>query len=108
MYDLGRDPPALVTFEANEVVAFHRPQCARQIGLGLAGDPRQFVDRAGRLFGDDAQQLAIAGGQDLGKGFGRGEPDLRLTRRNAPLTPRHGHDARLLADRLNVVGGHAP
>jgi hypothetical protein len=47
VHDLGRDPPALATFEANEAVAFHRPQCARQIGLGLAGDPRQLVEELG-------------------------------------------------------------
>src|SRR5437762_12484225 len=95
MHHLGRDPPALTAFEADQAVAFHRPQGARQIGFRLAGDTRQFLERAGRLLGDDALQFAIAGRQDPGEGLRRGEPDLRVTRRDAPLAARHGHGARL-------------
>ena len=60
---LRRDPPSLAVFETDQTVAFHGPQCARQIGLGLACDPRQLVERVGRLLGDDAQQLANRGVQ---------------------------------------------
>src|SRR5437764_770269 len=95
MHHLGRDPPALTAFEADQAIAFHRPQGARQIGFRLAGDTRQFLERAGRLLGDDAQQFAIAGRQDPGEGLRRGEPNLRLTRRDAPLAARHRHGARL-------------
>jgi hypothetical protein len=87
MHHLGHDAPALATFKADKPVAFHCPQCARQIGLGLAGNARSLVERARRLLGDDTEQLAITGRQELGERLRRGEPDLRLARRDTPLAP---------------------
>ncbi len=46
MRHLRRDPPALAAFQVDEAVARHRPQRAGQVGLRLAGDPCQFVERA--------------------------------------------------------------
>jgi hypothetical protein len=39
---------------------------------------REFVQRGGCLLGDDPEQVAVAGGQHIGEGVRRGEPDLRL------------------------------
>ena len=61
----------------------------------LAGDPRQLVERARSLLGDDAQKLAIASRQDLGEGFRRGEPHFRLTGRHVTLASSHRHRPRL-------------
>ncbi len=67
VHDLRRDAAPLAAFEADQAVAFHGPQRARQVRLRLAGDPRQFVERAGRLLDDDPQQVAVAGRQTLAK-----------------------------------------
>ncbi len=67
-----------------EAVTLHRPQCPRQIGFGLAGNPRQLVEGTGRLLGNDTEQFSVASRQDLGERLRRGEPDLRPTRRDAP------------------------
>src|ERR1700730_3484865 len=95
MHYLGRDAAALAAFKADQAVAFHRSQRARQVRLGLAGDTSQFVERARRLLGDDAQQVTISGGEDLGERLGRGEPNLGLIGRHTPLATRHGHGAGL-------------
>jgi hypothetical protein len=61
----------------------------RQVGLRLAGNPRQLIERARRPLGDDAQQLAIASRQHFGERLRRGEPQLRLlglTRRSPRAT----------------------
>jgi hypothetical protein len=60
VYHPGGDAAARAAFEADQAVAFHGPERARQVRLGLAGDAGQLVERAGRLLGDDAQQFAIA------------------------------------------------
>jgi hypothetical protein len=90
VHQLGCDAAALAAFEADQAIAFHRSQRARQVRLGLAGagDPRQLVQRAGRLPGDDPQQLAIPSRQNFGEGLGRSEPDLRLVGGDTILTAR--------------------
>jgi len=95
IHHFRRDPSALAAFEEDEPVALHGAQGARQVGFGLAGEPRQLVERTRCLLGNHAQQLAIAGRQDLGERLRRGEPDLRLVRRDPPLAACHGHGARL-------------
>jgi hypothetical protein len=44
VHDLRYDPAALAAFEADQAVALHRAQRAREVGFGLAGDPRQLVE----------------------------------------------------------------
>src|SRR5712692_5844312 len=105
MHDLWDDPPTLAALQPDQPIAFHCSQGPRQIGFGSAGDARQFIERTGRSLADDAQQLAIAGGQHLGERFGRGEPDLRLIGRNALLAARHRHGSRL---HLLVAGDADP
>jgi len=56
-----RDPPPFTPFKADEAVAGHGLQGARQVRLRLPGDPRQFVERARSLLGDHSEQVAIAG-----------------------------------------------
>src|ERR1700716_2353120 len=83
VHHLRRDAAALAAFKADQAITFHRSERAREVRLGLAGDTGQFVERAGRLVGDDAQQVTIPGGEDLGERLGRGEPDLGLIGRPA-------------------------
>lgn len=98
--------------ERTEALKSYVQQHARQTAVLL---PTARSDDAARddnwklIVNAEVEALAIAGGQDLGKEFGRGEPDLRLTRRNAPLTPRHGHGARihlLVAGDAHLQGRH--
>jgi hypothetical protein len=67
VHELGCDAAALTAFETDQAIAFHGPQRTGEVRLGLAGDPGQLVERAGRLLGDDAQQLAIAGQSTFAK-----------------------------------------
>src|SRR5690348_1422402 len=95
MHHLRGDPAPFAAFEPNQPVALHCPKGAREVGLGLPGDPRKLVERAGRLRGDYTKQLAVAGRQHLGKRLRGGEPDLRLVRCNVAFAPGHSHRASL-------------
>jgi hypothetical protein len=44
VHDFRRDAAPLASFEADQAIPFHGPQCTRQIGLGLSGDPGQFFE----------------------------------------------------------------
>ncbi len=60
---------ALAALQPAQVVARHGAERARQVGLLAAGEVDEFVQRGGRLLGDDAEQVAVAGEQHVGEGY---------------------------------------
>jgi len=79
--------PALAALQPDQAVARHGAERAR-VGLLPAGELRAFVQRGWCFLGGDAEQVAVAGGQQVGEGFGRGEPDFWAPGRDAVLAAR--------------------
>src|SRR5712691_2734324 len=106
---LGRKASALTSFQTDEAIGFHGLQRARQVRLPATGKLGQFVERAGRLVGNDPEQLAVPGREHLRERLRRGEPHLGFAahrRLRAACDPHRAFFHLIVAGDADLQRGH--